>query len=782
MYSPFNRAKSSNNIRSQQSHDMFYSPIYEQDDEQASNISFRNNGKFPPNHNMQNIIAESKMFGDSQQDLFDEYHEFMRPEEFAQFQAQHEQQYQIQVRKANPETFKRLYEQAMMHQQRRMMMGGGSEFGGGSSAESGSNFIRNESEEDKFSYRPQINAKSRELVEQVQQRNIAEQNKPKYVFDSLYQDYYVKKQENEQKLQQMDLERKQLSNSKGKQNMKSIAINYHRAIKDLKGILYLFKSKENTITLKDFTNIFYHLSTFNHNLNERYQLQGAMPPQRMKLEIKFEEELWFQFCLSSKDKLPMEVLYEVLKILYIKTPDQILSHKIQEFSQIIESYRNLVYREREKVLIQKSYDPQYLKYKQATPKEILNDFIQLNFTLGSYKIKDLYSKKNLNEMQQRINDATFRPDISLSQKRSKSFSKTIKNISSPYRSPNRDPKIQQIEYNDQSRIPNRPHQNRFSQPNKLYDMDFNNSQVYDKLRDDSEDNEQIEDEGSSRWKDISQNTTMMDLKTINNLKLNKRRTKDFYEENRKKPALFTVNSALINNQNFKETSILKPQAYDKEANSRSPSKTKTFQQQALKTIQVTIPVTKNSRQTSLAKQKSANTIVHKRDNNNGIEDEEKVSHTMQIQDSVKLRRLNESVERDQGNFKSSNKFNQHENNPFKRQIKSGNESGGFRSPVQNHGRLSEVTQESTGNNKSNNLSSHSKGHRFVYSKDENDTVLFYFDLQLDKNRVKQIAVRRGDSPRTLIDENCKEEKNINYQAMRKLEEFLTIKIKEHSKQ
>lgn len=44
-----------------------------------------------------------------------------------------------------------------------------------------------------------------------------------------------------------------------------------------------------------------------------------------------------------------------------------------------------------------------------------------------------------------------------------------------------------------------------------------------------------------------------DLKTINNLKLFKRRTKDFYEENRKKPALFTVNSAQLNHQHLKET-------------------------------------------------------------------------------------------------------------------------------------------------------------------------------------------------------------------------------------
>lgn len=53
----------------------------------------------------------------------------------------------------------------------------------------------------------------------------------------------------------------------------------------------------------------------------------------------------------------------------------------------------------------------------------------------------------------------------------------------------------------------------------------------------------MEDEGVNNNK----NTKHIDLKTINNLKLHKRRTKDYYEENRKKPALFTVNSAVINN-------------------------------------------------------------------------------------------------------------------------------------------------------------------------------------------------------------------------------------------
>lgn len=63
-----------------------------------------------------------------------------------------------------------------------------------------------------------------------------------------------------------------MTQSFGKQNPKSVAINFHRAMKDLKGILYLFRNKENSIGLGDMTSIFYHLGTFNHSLNERYNL------------------------------------------------------------------------------------------------------------------------------------------------------------------------------------------------------------------------------------------------------------------------------------------------------------------------------------------------------------------------------------------------------------------------------------------------------------------------------------------------------------------------------
>ena len=68
-----------------------------------------------------------------------------------------------------------------------------------SSGENSQQFIRNESEEEKYSYQPQINPRSREMAEMQIMKQIQEQNKPRYVFDSLYQDYYVKRQETELK-------------------------------------------------------------------------------------------------------------------------------------------------------------------------------------------------------------------------------------------------------------------------------------------------------------------------------------------------------------------------------------------------------------------------------------------------------------------------------------------------------------------------------------------------------------------------------------------------------
>lgn len=63
-------------------------------------------------------------------------------------------------------------------------------------------------------------------------------------------------------------------------------------MKDLKGLLFLFKTKDNLVTYKDFTSIFYHLGTFNYNLVDRLKA-NSMPNTRMRHEIHFEDELWY---------------------------------------------------------------------------------------------------------------------------------------------------------------------------------------------------------------------------------------------------------------------------------------------------------------------------------------------------------------------------------------------------------------------------------------------------------------------------------------------------------
>lgn len=57
-------------------------------------------------------------------------------------------------------------------------------------------------------------------------------------------------------------------------------------MKDIKGVLYIFKNKENIIYYKDFTSIFYHLGTFNYNSADRLKA-GTMPNPRMRHEIHF---------------------------------------------------------------------------------------------------------------------------------------------------------------------------------------------------------------------------------------------------------------------------------------------------------------------------------------------------------------------------------------------------------------------------------------------------------------------------------------------------------------
>lgn len=116
---------------------------------------------------------------------------------------------------------------------------------------------------------------------------------------------------------------------------------------------------------------------------------------------------------------------------------------------------------------------------------------------------------------------------------------------------------------------------------------------------------EVEDEGTSQYKDISANTTHIDLKTINNLNFTKRRGKDFYEENRRRPALFTLNSAQKVNQSIKETSILKSFAFDKEAGSRSLSKSRVNKNEEVG--RESFPLRSNSK-SNQAKQSSFKTV------------------------------------------------------------------------------------------------------------------------------------------------------------------------------
>ena len=68
---------------------------------------------------------------------------------------------------------------------------------------------------------------------------------------------------------------KKQASSVGKMSIKSAALNYHKTLKDLKGLLFLFKNKDNKINLNGLTSIFFHLGTFNYTYKERYNLLNA---------------------------------------------------------------------------------------------------------------------------------------------------------------------------------------------------------------------------------------------------------------------------------------------------------------------------------------------------------------------------------------------------------------------------------------------------------------------------------------------------------------------------
>lgn len=58
----------------------------------------------------------------------------------------------------------------------------------------------------------------------------------------------------------------------------------------------------------------------------------------MKIEINFEESLWYQFALSSRFAIPITVMFDLLKLFFVKDNDMILKHKVEELKRIIDQY------------------------------------------------------------------------------------------------------------------------------------------------------------------------------------------------------------------------------------------------------------------------------------------------------------------------------------------------------------------------------------------------------------------------------------------------------------
>ena len=101
--------------------------------------------------------------------------------------------------------------------------------------------------------------------------------------------------------------------------------------------------------MKDLASIFYHLGTFQYTSDDRAKA-GMKPNKIMKMEFRFEEELWYQFCLSNKHYIPITVVYDLLKLFYIKEDDLVMQHKLIELKRIIDQYSKYTYRERESKL------------------------------------------------------------------------------------------------------------------------------------------------------------------------------------------------------------------------------------------------------------------------------------------------------------------------------------------------------------------------------------------------------------------------------------------------
>jgi len=77
---------------------------------------------------------------------------------------------------------------------------------------------------------------------------------------------------------------------------KSVSLAYHKGLKDIKGILFLFRDKDNSVCLKDFTSIFYHLGTFNHTLKEQVLDLKSHKARELNLKLSLKKNFGTSFA------------------------------------------------------------------------------------------------------------------------------------------------------------------------------------------------------------------------------------------------------------------------------------------------------------------------------------------------------------------------------------------------------------------------------------------------------------------------------------------------------
>jgi len=121
--------------------------------------------------------------------------------------------------------------------------------------------------------------------------------------------------------------------------------------------------------------------------------------------------LWYQFALSSRSSIPVETVYDTLCVFYIKEKYGSKSQKVRELREIIEDHIKRTFKDRERKLVAKQFDQGFLRYKTTTPREIMSDFLQLNLKLGEYKITNLYSKQTTDMMSRSRTQLNLKPSI-----------------------------------------------------------------------------------------------------------------------------------------------------------------------------------------------------------------------------------------------------------------------------------------------------------------------------------------------------------------------------------